>query len=169
MLLRLLQAQRELRTQLGSILLRAIKQMLRKYIVTRSILISGFRPKKQRIPGGQSLSMSGTSFPNLLETRKLSEGTLNCAGNRAFYSEVTVSEQPLLTTFPAGDARLPLELAVFDKLDLLDSYSIPNIPISCLTAPKIGGFGRMAQATSLLDRVRKGLAVPNVDSRLLLL
>ena len=82
---------------------------------------------------------------------------------------MTVADQPLLTAFPGGDARLPIEPQVLDQLDILDPKALPNIPVSCLTSPKLGGFSRTAQAASLLDQVFKGFDIPDVDSRLLLL
>jgi hypothetical protein len=80
---------------------------------------------------------------------------------------VTVFDQPLVTVFPGGDARLPIEPQVLDQLDILDPESLPNIPVSCLTSPKVGGFSRTAQATCLLDQVLKGFDTPDIDSRLL--
>jgi hypothetical protein len=80
---------------------------------------------------------------------------------------VAVSDQPLVTIFPGGDARLPIESQVLDQLDILDMESVPNIPVSCLTSPKVGGFSRTAQATCLLDQVLKGFDTPDLDSRLL--
>ena len=82
---------------------------------------------------------------------------------------MTTLDQPLLTVFPGGDARLPIEPQILDQLDVLNPESLPNIPISCLTSPNIGGFSRTAQAASLLDQVFKGFAIPDLDSRLLLL
>ncbi|EXJ89344.1 hypothetical protein A1O3_02411 [Capronia epimyces CBS 606.96] len=86
---------------------------------------------------------------------------------RTFFSEVAVFDQPLVTVFPGGDARLPIEPQVFDQLDLLDPESLPNISVSCLTSPKVGGFCRTAQAACLLDQVLKGLDTPDMESRLL--
>jgi hypothetical protein len=80
---------------------------------------------------------------------------------------VKVFDQPLLATFPAGDARLPIEPHILDQLDILDRESVPNIPVSCLTSPKIGGFSRTAQATCLLDQVLKGFDTLDIDSKLL--
>jgi hypothetical protein len=80
---------------------------------------------------------------------------------------VKVFDQPLVTVFPGGDARLPLEPQVLDQLDISDPESLPNIPVSCLTSPKVGGFSRTAQATCLLDQVLKGFDTPDIDSRLL--
>ncbi|KAF7556148.1 hypothetical protein G7Z17_g1640 [Cylindrodendrum hubeiense] len=86
---------------------------------------------------------------------------------RIFLSEATVFDQPMVTVFPGGDARLPIEPQVLDQLDLLDLESLPNIPVSCLTSPKVGGFSRTTQATCLLDLVLKSFNTPAIDSRLL--
>jgi hypothetical protein len=84
-------------------------------------------------------------------------------------SEVTVSNQPLITVLPSGDDRLPIELHVLDQLDILDPQSLPNISVSCLTSLAIGGFGRSAQAICLLDQVVRGFDTPDIDAKLLLL
>lgn len=86
---------------------------------------------------------------------------------RIFVNEVTVRNQRLLTAFPAGDARLPIELQVLDQLDVLEPGLLPNIPVSCLTSPKVEGFGRTAQATCLLDQVLRCFETSDIDSRLL--
>jgi hypothetical protein len=80
---------------------------------------------------------------------------------------MTVIDQPLATIFPGGDARLPIDLQVLDQLDILDPESVPNIPVSCLTSPRLGGFSRTAQATCLLDQVFKCFETSDIDSRLL--
>lgn len=80
---------------------------------------------------------------------------------------MTVFDQPLVTLFPGRDTRLPIEPQILDQLDILDPESLPNIPVSCLTSPKVGGFSRTAQATCLLDQVFKGFETPDIDSRLL--
>ena len=82
---------------------------------------------------------------------------------------MAVSDQPLVTIFPGADAQLPIEPQVLDQLDILDPQSLPNVPLSCLTSPKVGGFGRTAQAACLLDQILKGFHIPDIDSRLLLL
>lgn len=79
---------------------------------------------------------------------------------------MTVSDQPLVTVFPGGDARLPIESQVLDQLDLLDQKPLLNTPVSFLTSPNIGGFSRTAQATSLLDQVFKSFNTQDIDSRL---
>lgn len=89
------------------------------------------------------------------------------ADGRTLFNEVMVFDQPLLTTFPAGDARLPTEPEVLDQLDILNLESLPNVPVCCLTSPKIGGFGRTAQATCLLDQVLRIFDTVDIDSRLL--
>jgi len=78
-------------------------------------------------------------------------------------------KQPLVTTSPLSDSRLPIECDVLDRADLLIADSMPNVLVSCQTSAKISGFGRAAQATCLLDQVIKGLSIPDVDSRLFLL
>ncbi|KAN0096723.1 hypothetical protein V8E51_015528 [Hyaloscypha variabilis] len=88
---------------------------------------------------------------------------------RTFFCEEAVSDQPLVTIFPGGDSQLPIEPQVLDQLDVLDPQSLPKIPLSCLTSPKVGGFGRTAQAACLLDQVLKGFDIPEINSRLLLL
>jgi hypothetical protein len=82
---------------------------------------------------------------------------------------VTVSDQPLLTAFPGAGTRLPLETQILDQLDILDPESLLNIAVSCLTSPEVGGFGRKAQATCLLDQVLKSFDTADIDCRLLLL
>ncbi|VUC27893.1 unnamed protein product [Clonostachys rosea] len=88
---------------------------------------------------------------------------------RTFLCELETYNQPLLSIFPAGDARLPIESRVLDQLDILEHGSLPNVPLSCLTFPNLGGFSRMAQATCFLDQVLKAFEVNDIDSRLLLL
>ncbi|KAH6658454.1 hypothetical protein BKA67DRAFT_558100 [Truncatella angustata] len=88
---------------------------------------------------------------------------------RALFCEVSVFEQPLVTTLPPKDAKLPIEWDILDRADLISPNSMPDIPASCLDWPKIGCFGRTAQATCLVDQVIKGLSIPDLDSRLRLL
>ncbi|KEF61058.1 uncharacterized protein A1O9_02623 [Exophiala aquamarina CBS 119918] len=91
----------------------------------------------------------------------------NSTAGRAFLNEVMAFDQPLVTIFPRGHTQLPLESEVLDQLDVLSPQSVPTIPVSCLTAPKVGGFGRTAQATCLLDQVFKSFETVDIDSRLL--
>ncbi|KAH8692041.1 hypothetical protein BGW36DRAFT_419425 [Talaromyces proteolyticus] len=88
---------------------------------------------------------------------------------RAFICEVGDFEQPMATILPAGDTRLPIEREKLDRGDLLSLDSTPNIPVSCLAITSIGGFGRAAQASCLLDQVLKGLVIPDLTTRLPLL
>lgn len=86
---------------------------------------------------------------------------------RIFFSEVTVLNQPLCTIFPDGDARLPIEPQILDQLDISDLESLPNISVSCLTSPSVGGFSRTAQATFLSEQVLKSSFTSEIDSKLL--
>jgi hypothetical protein len=75
----------------------------------------------------------------------------------------------MATIVPSGDSRLPIDRDILDRGGLLSPDSIPNIPVSCLTATNVGGFGRAAQVTCLLDQVLRGLVIPDVNTRLSLL
>lgn len=90
---------------------------------------------------------------------------------RAFACDVSGAfEQPLCTTVPSGDARLPIERDLLDRGGLLGPDSLPDMtPVSSLTSTNVAGFGRAAQAICLLDRVIRGLKTPDINSRLLLL
>lgn len=89
--------------------------------------------------------------------------------SRAFACEVDLFDQPMATFLPSGDARLPVERDILAKIDVLEPEAIPNIALSCLTLTSIGGFGRAAQASCILDQVIRGLTVADVNSRLILL
>ena len=82
---------------------------------------------------------------------------------------MTIVSQPLVTVFPSGTARLPMESRSLDQLDISDPACVPNISVSDLMASEVEGFGRTAQAICVLDQVLKGFNVENVDLRLLLL
>ncbi|PLB49696.1 hypothetical protein P170DRAFT_409275 [Aspergillus steynii IBT 23096] len=88
---------------------------------------------------------------------------------RAFLCETDSIEQPMATVLPPGDTRLPIDRDMLDRGDFQSPGSIPNIPVSCLTTPDVGGFGRAAQASCLLDQVLKGLVAPDLNTRLPLL
>ncbi|KAL4866780.1 hypothetical protein BDV12DRAFT_172446 [Aspergillus spectabilis] len=89
---------------------------------------------------------------------------------RAFNCEVEGDlEQPMATILPSGDTRLPLDRDILDRSDLDSPESIPNIPVACWTTTAVGGFGRAAQASCLLDQVLKGLVMPDLNTRLPLL
>jgi hypothetical protein len=160
------QAVRGWHTPPASTLATAIRH--RWYIQPATVRIptSCCRLKKQQIRGGELLSLSGMFLLVCLANhrRKCSYGS---AGDRTFFSDVTVFDQPLVTVFPGGDARLPIESQVLDQCDTLDPASLSNIPVSCLTSPKVGGFSRTAQATCLLDQVLIGFDTPDIDSGLL--
>lgn len=83
--------------------------------------------------------------------------------------EVGDLEQPMSTTLPPGDSRLPIDRDILDRGDLLSPDSIPNIPLSCWTDTNVGGFGRAAQASCLLDQVLRGLVIPDINAMLPLL
>ena len=70
------------------------------------------------------------------------------------------------TIVPPGDARLPIDSDLLDRVDFLGASSIPDIPVSCAMAPSIGGFGCAAQASCLLDQVFKGLIIEDLNIRL---
>ncbi|KAL2830213.1 hypothetical protein BDW59DRAFT_170168 [Aspergillus cavernicola] len=88
---------------------------------------------------------------------------------RAFLCEVGDFEQPMATILPPGDTRLPIDRDILDRGDFLSPDSIPNIPVSCLTTSSVGGFGRAAQASCLLDQVLRGLVILDLNTRLPLL
>lgn len=77
-----------------------------------------------------------------------------------FYCDVTVPEQPLITLFPDYELQAPTEPDVLEK-----GESLPQVPVCCLTAVDIGGFGRSAQAAWLLDQVLGSFKVANWDAR----
>ncbi|RDW77881.1 hypothetical protein BP5796_05733 [Coleophoma crateriformis] len=84
---------------------------------------------------------------------------------RVFYCEVSVSDQPLITVFPSGDARLPTEPSVLEQSDVLSPEQVRYIPVSYLSSVDVGGFGRSVQAAWLLDQVLKGREIASLESR----
>ncbi|KIW04095.1 hypothetical protein, variant [Verruconis gallopava] len=87
---------------------------------------------------------------------------------RIFLCEAGVIEQPTITVFPDANARLPIEPQVLDHLESRGPEPLPNIPVSCITSPSVGAFGRTVQAACLLDQVLKAtLPSTDIDSRLL--
>ncbi|KAE8392865.1 hypothetical protein BDV23DRAFT_181279 [Aspergillus alliaceus] len=88
---------------------------------------------------------------------------------RAFICDAGDFGPPMATILPSGDTRLPIDRDILDREDLLSPDSIPDIPVSCLTSTSVGGFGRAAQASCLLDQVLRGLVIPDLNSRLPLL
>ncbi|RDW85288.1 hypothetical protein BP6252_02878 [Coleophoma cylindrospora] len=85
---------------------------------------------------------------------------------RIFYCEVSFSDQPLITVFPCGDARLPTETSILEQSDSLSPELIRYIPVSCLSSVDVGVFGRSVQAAWLLDQVLKSRETASLDSRL---
>ncbi|KAL3441580.1 hypothetical protein BJX65DRAFT_245070 [Aspergillus insuetus] len=88
---------------------------------------------------------------------------------RTFMCEAAAPEQPLLTTFPTGDATLPVDRHMLDHEDLLldPDLVVPNMPLlSSLTEPNVGGFARAAQACCLLGRIFEAMRVSGLDARL---
>ncbi|KAJ0418388.1 hypothetical protein BJY00DRAFT_302786 [Aspergillus carlsbadensis] len=95
-------------------------------------------------------------------------GTIIC--ERAFMSEAAALEQPLATSFPPCEERLPIDRQVLDRGDLAYFDSIPDIPVSApLTTTNVGGFARAAQASGLLDRIFKALVISDLKTRIPLL
>jgi len=82
------------------------------------------------------------------------------------YCDVTVSEQALITTFPKYDVRLPTEPYLLEQNSHPSQKSIPAVSLSSLLAEDIGGFGRSAQASWLVDRVFRSFGVPDWEVRL---
>ncbi|CAI7658321.1 unnamed protein product [Penicillium glandicola] len=89
---------------------------------------------------------------------------------RAFFCEVAVTEQPLLTTIPNGDVLLPSEPEIIRLGDCLRQDVISTheayIAVSSIGSLDVGGFGRAAQAAWLLDQVFKAFEIPSLHSRL---
>ncbi|PYH87815.1 hypothetical protein BO71DRAFT_436350 [Aspergillus ellipticus CBS 707.79] len=82
--------------------------------------------------------------------------------NRTFLCEIPRPTQPLASPMPPGTARLPLEPCVLDQdQDVLSSPTTTKSTamVESLAAPRVGGFGRAAQAAWLLDGVLRGLAM----------
>ncbi|KAL2839260.1 hypothetical protein BJY01DRAFT_28697 [Aspergillus pseudoustus] len=89
---------------------------------------------------------------------------------RAFMCEAGTLDQPLTTAFPPGEARLPVDRDILDRGDLIDPDTIPDISLSSyLTARNIGGFGRAARASCLLNQIFRAMALLEITSVLSLL
>ncbi|KAI9708023.1 MAG: hypothetical protein M1820_004227 [Bogoriella megaspora] len=130
--------------------------------VARLAYAAGIHTRQIPMTGAASRNIDTDSLLRAEEAANTWWGIIICE------REVEVQSQPLLTTFPDSDARLPIEPRLLDRLDI-ESDALPNIALSCLTSPQLGGFSRFAQATSLLDQVFKAFSIPDTDSRLLLL
>ncbi|GAD93695.1 conserved hypothetical protein [Paecilomyces variotii No. 5] len=85
---------------------------------------------------------------------------------RLFLCEVADLGQPLLSILPARDAHLPAEPDTMNHGDILVSTSENVTTLSSLDSPGIGGFGRAAQATWLLDQVLEKIQISDIDVRL---
>ncbi|KAK8030428.1 hypothetical protein PG990_000162 [Apiospora arundinis] len=94
---------------------------------------------------------------------------------RAFLCETGVQDQPLITSMPDPDAKLPTEAAILElsDVDLSSSFQTsegegrpPSSQLPTLRNASIGAFGRIAQAAWLLDQVLRGFENPNLDTRL---
>ncbi|KIA75685.1 hypothetical protein HK57_00546 [Aspergillus ustus] len=89
---------------------------------------------------------------------------------RAFMCEAGTLDQPLTTSFPSEEARLPVDRVILDRGDFINPDTIPDIPISaCPTATNVGGFGRAAQTACLVDRMFKAMPIQEVTTALPLL
>ncbi|KAK8002413.1 rhamnogalacturonase [Apiospora arundinis] len=95
--------------------------------------------------------------------------------HRVFLCETGVQDQPLITSMPDPDAKLPTEAAILElsDVDLSSSFQtsegegrLPSSQLSTLRNASIGAFGRIAQAAWLLDQVLRGFEIPNLDTRL---
>ena len=85
---------------------------------------------------------------------------------RTFFCDITVTEQPLITPIPGGDARLPVEPGALEQADFLGGDSVPSVSVSQLSSVEVESFGRNAQAAWLLDHVLKAVAISNPDTRM---
>lgn len=74
--------------------------------------------------------------------------------------------QPLVSIIPAPDAHLPAEPSTMSHGDLLVRTSGNVTTLSSLDSPGIGGFGRAAQATWLLDQVLEKIQISDIDIKL---
>lgn len=79
---------------------------------------------------------------------------------------MTVSGQQLITTLSNNELQVPTEPDILEQGPVLSLESIPRVPVCCLTAMDVGGFGRSAQAAWLLDQVLKAFDISSWDARL---
>ncbi|KAF5523407.1 hypothetical protein CGCA056_v005771 [Colletotrichum aenigma] len=80
---------------------------------------------------------------------------------RSIFCEVTVDEQPLVTLMPKDDSNLPVEIRHGSWTDVKTQCSV-----SSLSMNSIEGFGRVAQATWLVNKVLMAFKVSNTASHL---
>ncbi|KAL3482036.1 hypothetical protein BJX99DRAFT_253158 [Aspergillus californicus] len=128
-----------------------------------------------RIQTVHSNSRNSTNFESRFEIEEAANTWWGIViSERAFMCEIDDLDQPMSTTFPPGDARLPIDRDILDRGHLVSPDSIPSIPLSSMTlttttVTAIGGFARAAQASCLLDQVQQGMAIPDLNTKLLLL
>ncbi|RYP54700.1 hypothetical protein DL769_010305 [Monosporascus sp. CRB-8-3] len=122
-----------------------------------------------RSPGSRSAASFFNTDPDTdiqLQVKEAANtwwGIIVC--ERTIFCEVSVSDQPLVTVMPGGDAQLPTEPDFLEQSEYLDPESIPYIPVSSLSSVGVGGFGRAAQAAWLLAQVLKCFEIESLDSR----
>ncbi|KAF0327759.1 transcription factor gsfR2 [Colletotrichum asianum] len=80
---------------------------------------------------------------------------------RSIFCEVTVDEQPLVTLMPKDDSDLPVEIRCGNWSDVKTQCSVSSLSVN-----NIEGFGRVAQATWLVNKVLMAFKVSNTTSRL---
>ena len=81
--------------------------------------------------------------------------------SRTFLCELSVVDQPLVSRMPEPDGWLPT-LGQWSA----PSPDSPNTPsVRSFDSPHVGGFGRAAQATALLDQVVKALSLADLGSK----
>lgn len=86
--------------------------------------------------------------------------------DRTIFCDIAVTEQPLVTIIPAGDAHLPVELSIMERSDFQGVESVPYVSVSYLSSVHVESFGRAAQAAWLLDQVIKAFDISIIDTRL---
>ncbi|KAI8633679.1 hypothetical protein F5Y19DRAFT_470921 [Xylariaceae sp. FL1651] len=85
---------------------------------------------------------------------------------RMMICEVAVPDQPLVTIFPGETSQLPIEPDVMDQRDIFNPGPISTVLLSSFFTVNVGGFGRAAQAASLLDQVLKAISMLDLKGRL---
>ncbi|KAF2115918.1 hypothetical protein BDV96DRAFT_574825 [Lophiotrema nucula] len=85
---------------------------------------------------------------------------------RRYICDASVLDQPLVTTFPGADARLPAEPEMLEHNGPSTIDRIPYVPVHSMESAYIKEFGRAAQATWYLEQILKSFGVPGLDTRL---
>lgn len=97
---------------------------------------------------------------------------LSLCYDRAFFFELSVLDQPLITVITGGDAcPLPTEPRFMEDqakaTSRLAVHQLPaGSPVSCLSAPGVGHFGRLAQVAWIMDQLLDAFKIPSIDLRL---